>query len=166
MKRLIGIAMFGSLVMMVASLPAAPESTSGYSADSYATCSACHLPGGEGVPGAFPPIRNRASKIAELDGGRSYLITTVSYGLMGTINVAGSQYFGVMAGNAGAMSAEDVASAINYIVFELNDDDAPSIAPFTAEEVEQTQSNVSTKSPVAAGEIRKELTDKYGDEWP
>ncbi len=166
MKRLICIVIFGGLVMTVAGPPAAQESTSGYSADTYATCSACHLPAGDGIPGAFPPIRNRAANIAELDGGRSYLITTVSYGLMGTINVAGSQYFGVMAGNTGAMSAEDIASAINYIVFELNDNDAPAVAPFTAEEVEETQASVSVKSPAAAGEIRKELTDKYGDKWP
>ncbi len=165
MKRLIGIAIFAGLVMTAAGPPAAQESTSGYSADTYVTCSACHLLAGEGIPGAFPPIRGRAAKIAELDGGRSYLITTVSYGLMGTINVAGSQYFGVMAGNAGAMSAEDIAAAINYVVFELNDD-AAAIAPFTAEEVEKAQSSVATKSPAAAGEIRKKLTEKNGDKWP
>jgi hypothetical protein len=85
---------------------------------------------------------------------------------MGTIDVAGSQYFGVMAGNTGAMSAEDIAAAINYVVFELNDDGAPAVAPFTAEEVEKTQSNVSAKGPATAGEIRKVLTDKHGDKWP
>ena len=39
-----------------------------YSADAYATCAACHLPDGAGVPGAFPRIRDRAATIAALYG--------------------------------------------------------------------------------------------------
>ena len=102
----------------------ANDSSAEYRGDAFATCSACHLPDGVGVPGAFPPIRNRAATIAGLDGGRDYLITVVTYGLMGTIQVDGVQYFGVMAGNAGSMTPEDIAAVLNYVVFELNDNDA------------------------------------------
>jgi len=144
----------------------ASESSAEFSGDAYATCSACHLPDGVGIPGAFPPIRNRAAKIAGLDGGREYLITVVTYGLMGTLQVDGVQYFGVMAGNAGPMSPEDIAAALNYVVVELNDNDATEHEPFTAEEVENTQAAITVKSPTAAGELRTTLSAKHGDEWP
>ena len=85
-----------------------------HSADAFATCSACHLADGVGIPGAFPPLRNRLAAMASLAGGRDYLIAVVSFGLMGTIEVGGMQYFGVMAGNNGAMTAEEIASALNY----------------------------------------------------
>jgi hypothetical protein len=137
-----------------------------YSADAYATCSACHLPDGVGVPGAFPPVRNRAAHIATLDGGREYLIAVISYGLMGTIEVEGNQYFGVMAGLGAAMSPLQVAAALNYVVFELSDAEAPEVAPFTADEVEKAQAGVSLKSPAGAGELRKALAARHGDRWP
>lgn len=137
-----------------------------YPADAYATCSACHLPDGAGVPGAFPPVRDRAARIAALDGGRDYLVRVVSFGLMGAIEVGGMQYFGVMAGNSGAMSAADVAAALNYVVFELNDGDAAGIAPFTTEEVERVQAATAVQGPAGAGEERRKLRESHGDEWP
>lgn len=137
-----------------------------YSADAYATCSACHLPDGVGVPGAFPPVRNRAARIAALEGGREYLIAVISYGLMGTIEVEGNQYFGVMAGLGAAMSPAQVAAALNYVVFKLNDGEVPEVAPFTADEVEKAQAAVSLKSPAGAGELRKSLVARHGDQWP
>ena len=137
-----------------------------YDSAAYATCAACHLPDGAGIPGAFPPIRNRAAKMAALEGGREYLVTVVTYGLMGTIEVDGAQYFGVMAGNAGPMSPADIADAINYIVFELDDDDTADTKPFTAEEVETIQAAITMKSPAGGGQLRTELAGKHGDEWP
>ena len=154
---------FPLLVMLVAFSAAADED---YSADAYATCSACHLPDGVGVPGAFPPIRNRAAAIAMLEGGREYLVTVVAYGLMGTIQVEGTQYFGVMAGMGAAMSDEDIAAVLNYIVFELSNDKPASIGPFTALEVAQAREGVELKSPAGGGQLRRELVGKYGDQWP
>ena len=136
-----------------------------YSADSYRTCSACHLADGSGIPGAFPSIRNRSARMAELDGGRSYLIAVVIYGLMGAIQVDGMQYFGVMPGNAGAMSAEEIAASLNYIVFELNDGSAE-LAPFTSNEVEELQASIALKSPAGGGALRAELAEQHGDKWP
>jgi mono/diheme cytochrome c family protein len=151
-----------TLIVASASLTHAQD----YSDDAYATCSACHLPDGAGVPGAFPRIRDRAAAIAALDGGREYLITVVTYGLMGAIEVDGNQMFGVMAGNAGAMSNEELAAALNYVVFELNDAEADGIEPFTASEVEAVQAATSLRSPAAAGELRVDLAARHGDEWP
>lgn len=136
-----------------------------YDGTAYASCSACHLSDGAGLPGAFPPVRTRATKMAALDGGREYLVAVVAYGLMGAIEVAGTQYFGVMAGNAGPMSHADISAALNYLVFELTDD-AAVIEPFTEEEVAEIQLSITMKSPVGAGQMRMELVRKHGDEWP
>ena len=166
MKKFLWIVVAGWLAISIGRLSVADESPGEYSADAFATCSACHLPDGAGVPGAFPPIRNRAATIAGLDGGRDYLITVVTYGLMGTIKVDGMQYFGVMAGNTGAMTADDIAAALNYVVFELNDADSSGIELFAAEEVEKVQTGITQKSPAAAGQLRSELVSKHGDKWP
>ncbi len=163
MNNLIPISLSGLLIVGVVALSSADETSSTYGSDAYATCAACHLPDGIGVPGAFPPIRNRVAAIAALDGGRDYLITVVSYGLMGTINVSGSQYFGVMAGNAGAMSAEDIAAALNYVIFELNDVKPVESDPISSEEVERVQAGVSVKGPGIAAEMRKALVDRSSD---
>ncbi len=146
--------------------PATDELT--YSADAFATCSACHLADGAGIPGAFPPLRNRLATMASFDGGRDYLIAVVSFGLMGTIEVGGMQYFGVMAGNNGAMTAEEIASVLNYAVLELVDDKdaARSVPAFTADEVSDSQAKISTPSPAAAAELREVLLEQNGDQWP
>jgi len=106
--------------------------------------------------------------MASRDGGRDYLITVVSFGLMGTIEVGGMQYFGVMAGNNGAMTAEEIASALNYAVLELADDKdaARSVPAFTADEVSNSQSKISAAGPAAAAKLREVLLQQHGDEWP
>lgn len=144
----------------------ADESTNEYVADDYAICSACHLPDGVGIPGVFPPIRNRASSIAKIDGGRAFLVTTVSFGLMGNIEVGGMPYFGVMAGNNGMLSPTQLANALNYVVFELNDADVTDVEPFTSAEIERIQAETLTKGPTAAGKLRKKVVEAAGDQWP
>lgn len=153
-------------LVIVAALIAAPFARAEYDAQSFATCAACHLPDGVGVPGAFPPVRNRAAKIAGLEGGRAYLVTVVVYGLMGTIQVDDTRYFGVMAGNTGALSNEEIAAALNYLVFDLNDGSSDGIAPFTADEVAVIQESTAVKSPAAAGQMRSDLAAKHADQWP
>lgn len=154
------------LWLAVAAPAAADEAEQVSGADAFATCSACHLADGAGVPGAFPPLRNRASTIAALEGGRQYLITAVAYGLMGTIEIDGMQYFGVMAGNAAAMPPAAIAAVLNYVVFELADEPPADVEPFTAAEVAEVQAGVSPQSPAAAGALRRALVDEHGDQWP
>ncbi|MDH3439497.1 MAG: cytochrome c [Gammaproteobacteria bacterium] len=154
------------LLIILVALIVTPFARAEYDAQSFATCAACHLPDGVGVPGAFPPVRNRAAKIAALEGGREYLVTAVTYGLMGTIEVDGAQYFGVMAGAAGALSNADIAAALNYLVFDLNDGSTDSIEPFSADEVAAVQESTTVKSPAAAGQMRSDLAAKHADEWP
>lgn len=137
-----------------------------HSADAYAACSACHLAAGEGIPGAFPPLRNRVSAMAGLDGGREYLISVVSSGLMGTMQADGVTYMGVMPGHQGSMSAEQIAAALNYVVFMLTDAKPEDVEAFSAAEVSARQSVVENPSPATAANMRNELLERHSATWP
>ena len=143
-------------------------SESAYSAMAYSACAVCHLADGAGIPGAFPPIRNRAGAIAVLDGGREYLMTVVAHGLMGSIRAGGQNYVGVMPGHSGTMDAAKIAAALNFAVFELSDDTeaVADVEPFTAAEVNAVTADVEAPSPMTAADLRTELTKRHGDEWP
>jgi len=139
-----------------------------YSASDFVVCAACHLDDGKGVPGAFPPLRSRSTEMAALEGGREYLITVVSFGLMGTIQAEGQSYFGVMPGHAGSMQASAVAAALNYLVFELNDDArvGNTVKPFSARDVNAVQADTAGGNPMTAGQFRNALLARHGEEWP
>ena len=137
-------------------------------AESYAQCAACHLAEGAGVPGAFPPIRNRAAAIARLDGGREYLITVALHGLMGMLTVEGQVYAGVMVGHKGILDSAAIAAAINHTVFDLNDDpeSASGVEAFTAAEVDSVDASLGQGGPMVAGQQRSALVAKYPEQWP
>ena len=151
-----------TVVLTIMALPALAQEGS----ESYTSCAACHMADGVGIPGAFPPIRERVAKIAALDGGRDYLVAVVAYGLMGTIEVEGAQYFGIMAGNSGTHDAMAIADVLNYVVFELGDGESLGIERFTVEEVAAAQEAVALKSPAGGGQIREALVSRHGDQWP
>lgn len=136
-------------------------------ADAYTVCAACHLPAGQGIPGAFPPIRNRARDIALLDGGREYLIGAVWYGLIGQISAGGQSYFGAMAGQRGAMDSGAVADALNHLVFSLVDDQVGAeLTPFSAEEVSAVAEQWADGGPSTMAKFRQDLVNKHADDWP
>jgi hypothetical protein len=157
-----------AVLLASGSLHADDEFADAYSANAYATCAACHLADGAGIPGAFPPINNRVAAIAGLQGGREFLMTAVSFGLMGTIEAGGAQFAGVMPGNKGLMSARDIAAALNYVIFELADDQdkIADVEPITADEVAVLQSRVSAGGPAIASELRRQLVESSGEQWP
>ena len=138
----------------------------GYSADDFASCAACHLADGAGIPGAFPKVRNRAASMAALDGGRDYLTAVVSSGLMGPITADGMNYSGVMPGQQGAMSADAIAAALNYLVFSLVDSEVEELAAFSADEVAKAQKANEPAGPMTAAGIRQKLVEQHGDKWP
>lgn len=77
-----------------------------------ANCAACHQARGEGVAGAFPPVKGHINKIYEA-GGREYLIQLVLHGLQGPIEVDGANYNGVMPPWS-QLRNEDIAEVLNY----------------------------------------------------
>ncbi len=155
------------LLTAAAVLAVGPAGQANAQADAYNTCAACHLPTGAGIPGAFPPIRDRGRQIARLKGGREYLIGAVLNGLMGQITAGGQSYFGVMAGQRGAMDHESIAQALNYVVFELaNAEDGAEISAFTAEEVAGVAEQWGAAGPDKAAKVRQQLVEKHADAWP
>lgn len=79
----------------------------------YQQCSTCHQPHGEGIPGMFPPLRNRLAEIVATAEGREYVITVLTGGLVGTIAIDGQRYVGAMP--AQGLTDAQTAEVINYI---------------------------------------------------
>jgi len=75
-----------------------------------ANCAACHQPTGEGIPGAFPPLKGNAA-VASADP--TLHIHTVLHGAHG-VTIGGVAYGSVMPPFAGQLSDADVADIINY----------------------------------------------------
>lgn len=74
-------------------------------------CAACHQPGGEGVPGAFPPLAG--SKWVA--GDPEIPIKIILHGLKGPIEVRGETYNAVMPQWGDKLSDGEVSAVLNYI---------------------------------------------------
>ncbi|MGB7841469.1 MAG: cytochrome c [Salinimicrobium sp.] len=72
-------------------------------------CASCHLSGGEGINGIFPPLKNSQWLTEE----RKKVIHTVKYGLQGPITVNGEKYDNLMT-PLGLTDAE-VTDVLNYV---------------------------------------------------
>ena len=70
----------------------------------------CHQPGGEGLPGTFPPL---AGNPAAAD--REYVVQVITKGKSGPIEVLGVQYDGAMP-PFGNLTAEEVAAVTDLVV--------------------------------------------------
>jgi cytochrome c oxidase cbb3-type subunit 2 len=75
-----------------------------------ATCAACHQATGEGLPGAFPPLKSNS---VVNDADPTQHIRVVLYGLQGA-NVGGVVYSSPMPPFGGTLTDADVATIINY----------------------------------------------------
>lgn len=74
-------------------------------------CFACHLPSGEGMAGAFPPL----AKSDFLMANRDRAIRIVLKGLSGPVTVNGQAYNGVMPPQGDVLTAEQVADVLTYV---------------------------------------------------
>ena len=75
-----------------------------------ANCAACHQASGEGLPGAFPPLKGNA---AVNDADPTTHIRAVLYGLQGA-DVGGVVYASPMPPFGATLSDADIANIINY----------------------------------------------------
>ena len=73
-------------------------------------CQACHQEGGQGIPGAFPPLAGSDYLLSNPERAIGVLVK----GLSGKINVNGKDYDGVMP--AVSLSDEKVANVLTYIL--------------------------------------------------
>lgn len=147
------------LLVAAASLSSALSFSDDGSAE-YQRCAACHLSSGVGVPGAFPPLINRVAKIAQSAEGRAYLVKVVNKGLMGTINVEGQMYMGVMPGQGSVLNPESATKLLNYLVQQLDKDNlVEGWKPYTVTEVEALFAEGGTVMTNAG--LRSALLKKY-----
>ncbi|HEU0276669.1 MAG TPA: cytochrome c [Rhodanobacteraceae bacterium] len=99
------------------SAPAASAAAGGYTFDAAkgkslftANCSACHQATGEGIPGAFPPLKGNAA----VDNADPTLhLHTILHGAHGVV-VGGVKYSSAMPPFAGQLSDTEIADIANY----------------------------------------------------
>ncbi|TVR85236.1 MAG: hypothetical protein EA416_17160 [Trueperaceae bacterium] len=91
-------------------------------ASTYTNCVGCHQPTGAGIPGVFPPLVGHTVDLYAAEGGRTYLIEMMLYGVQGQIVVDGATYNGVMPGWQ-QLSDEAVAAVINHSLTEWGNAD-------------------------------------------
>lgn len=131
-------------------------------ADSYQRCAACHLPTGEGIPGAFPPLKGRIASIASSDTGRTYLVAVVQAGLMGSITVDGMPYMGVMPAQGSSYDAGGISDVLNYSVQVIDKDNAAADwKPFSADEVASLLDEVGAITGQGSAKLRQALLAKH-----
>lgn len=123
----------------------------------YSTnCVACHQATGQGIPGAFPPLANgHIPDLLAAEGGRTYLIDVLLYGLTGEISVQGNIYNGAMPAWA-QLSNEQIADVLTYISTTWENQPPEGFEPFTAEEIEAARGQGLTTGQVL--EMRQALS--------
>lgn len=82
-------------------------------ATAYAVCASCHQPGGQGIPGAFPPLAGHAPELYAADP--DFPVLVLLYGMMGAIEVEGSTYNGLMPSHVHLGDAE-LAAILNHVM--------------------------------------------------
>ena len=121
----------------------------------YAQCAGCHQQNGQGVPGAFPPLAGHVATLYDADGGRTYLIDVLLYGLQGPIDVNGTTYNGLMPAWQ-QLSDDQIAAVLNHIATEWGNEDAlEGFEPYGSEEVEAQRGRGLT--PTDVHDLRGEL---------
>lgn len=119
-------------------------------------CAVCHQATGAGIPAAFPPLAGHVPELVNLEGGRTYPILVVLYGLSGSIEVLGQAY-GSMMPPMGYLGDEEIADVLNYVATAWDNaaDLDEGFEAYTAEEVAEERDRALTMDGVYA--IRTEL---------
>ena len=121
----------------------------------YNVCQACHQANGEGLPGAFPPLKEHITKLYNAEGGRKYIINVVLYGLQGKIEVGDTSYSSAMT-SQNFLSDEQIAAVLNHELTSWgNDELLEDFNPILPEEVTAEREN--TLSPQKVLELRPDL---------
>jgi cytochrome c oxidase subunit II len=108
-------------------------------------CAACHQATGEGIAGAFPPVKGHATELYKAQGGRDYLAKLLLNGLQGSIEVSDNSYNGVMPAWR-QLSDEQLAEVLNYTLTVWETPDA--FEPFQASEFEVARAETLSATDV------------------
>ena len=106
-----------------------------------AQCASCHQAGGEGVPGAFPPLANNP-KAAD----SAYVADVIQNGLSGEITVNGETFNGMMP--PVSLSPDQLEAVVAFVTSEFGG----------AAEGESAPASEGTSAPDAEGESGAEET--------
>ncbi len=119
-------------------------------------CASCHQANGQGIPGAFPPLAGHAPELIAAEGGRTFMIDALLYGLQGAIQVGGTGYNGVMPA-WGFLGDDEIAAVINHTLHAWDNAQAlpDDFAPITADEIADERGQGLTGTDVH--EIREGL---------
>lgn len=102
----------------------------------YAQCAGCHQQNGQGVPGAFPPLAGHAPDLYNAEGGPTYLVDVILYGLQGQIEVEGQSYSGLMPAWQQLTDAQ-IAAVLNFVLTEWgNEAELDTFEPYAAADIE------------------------------
>jgi len=115
-------------------------------------CVGCHQVGGTGVPGEYPRLAGRVSKIAGDPRGRAFLAELMLTGMSGTITVDGRKILGIMP-NFDDLKDKELASVLNYVVHLEGDRGLA----FTPQVLRQARTGPKA-TPEAMAESRNNLT--------
>lgn len=121
----------------------------------FGQCSACHMPSGEGVVGAFPPLRGRMASLAETENGRLYLASVLLNGMSGTIKVKDVSYNGFMLAYGHILSDQQISAVLNYVALELTDTPVDGFQEFSAKEISQARLLLKSRGTTSA-QLRKD----------
>lgn len=94
-------------------------------------CISCHLPNGEGIPKAFPPLAGSDY----LKNNRELSIKAIKYGQQGNLTVNGVTYNNVMAPMG--LSDDEVADVMNYITNTWDNKNDKMITPEEVSKIQQ-----------------------------
>jgi mono/diheme cytochrome c family protein len=115
-------------------------------------CAVCHGPEAAGIPGSFPSLHEQIVTFGKLPQGREYLVMVLTAGLMGSLQVGGVNYNGVMPAQSGLSEAE-VAAVLNYLTSSRGQKDSGAAA-FTPTEVNSVRARHPEPSPPGARALR------------
>jgi|TARA_R110002012_G_scaffold278789_1_gene466564 mono/diheme cytochrome c family protein len=137
-------------------------STSLYAEDqsgkqTFATCSACHLATGEGIPGAFPPL-TKLPDLFEQEGGKQYLISVVLQGLSGPITSQGNAFSGYMQAFGPSLSDNEIASVLNYVLNNVAKPPLDDNSPISENDVSIVRAKIAQGALAKSHTLRKALT--------
>lgn len=125
-----------SRLLVVLLIMASPAIATAASSRVFATnCAPCHQLSGQGVTGAYPPLKDTVGSYVRVPEGRAYLAHVVAFGMMGAVVSQGQTYSGFMQPWT-QLSDADVADVLNHVLLDLNAALLPEkFAAFTSDEV-------------------------------
>jgi hypothetical protein len=122
----------------------------------YTRCAACHLPTGQGVPGAFPPLTERLGAFVSSPTGRSFLVMVVKVGMIGQVRIADTVFQGIMP--AQILTDDEIAAVLNYVMTQFNHESLPDgWREFTGREVAETIARHAGATAHEVAELRKRV---------